>query len=175
VFVGSCKGCPGSAAREAADAGGVLTAGVLLVISKTDIVVGDDPSPVVLLPARETPARSIPDPPVLPPLADVRGPEGKLALAVFVVNGGYSMKTAAGNIAPGCAGLGAGLTLPKRGADHDLGGLASCARRIKGRSTDTEVTAADPGTDFATIVDTMDALEGVHKDLFPVVHFGVVR
>jgi hypothetical protein len=68
------------------------------------------------------------------------------------------------------------LTLPKRGAEYDLGGLASCAERIKGTSTDTEVTVtANPGTDFATIADTMDALEGAHKDVFPTVHLGVVR
>ena len=59
--------------------------------------------------------------------------------------------------------------------------LTECARKIKNArpefKEETQVTiSANPGIDYKIIIDTMDALrsDGT-EELFPEVHFGVVR
>jgi biopolymer transport protein ExbD len=105
-----------------------------------------------------------------------------LNLSVLVVNDGFSMKAAGGNIAAGCQTAGTGLAVPKAGGEYDYAGLATCAKRLKDAAPDfkdeTQVTiTANPGIDYQIVVRTIDALrqskEG--EQLFPDVHFGVPR
>ena len=50
-----------------------------------------------------------------------------LNLTIFIVNEGFSLKASGGNIAPGCEGAGAGITIPKKGNLYDYELLNSCA------------------------------------------------
>jgi len=111
-----------------------------------------------------------------------QGESKALNLSVFVVNDGFSLKAAGGNIAPGCDTPGAGLAVPKINNDYDYDSLTKCAQKLKDASPDfkdeTQVTiTANPGVDYQTVIRAIDALrrssEG--EDLFPDVHFGVPR
>ena len=105
-----------------------------------------------------------------------------LNLAVFVVNEGFSLKAAGGNIATGCSSPGPGLAVPKAGNEYDYATLTDCAKKLKDASADfkdeTQVTiTANPQIDFQTIIKAIDALRRSKdgEDLFPDVHFGVPR
>lgn len=104
-----------------------------------------------------------------------------LNLSVFITGQGVSLKTSGGNIATGCADVGSGITVPKKGEDYDYPSITACAKRLKNArdefKTETQVTlTANPGTDYKTIIDVMDALRNDAQDeLFPEVHFGVAR
>lgn len=122
-------------------------------------------------------------PPSLGGAGKVRPQEARtLNLSVFIVNDGFSLKASGGNIAPGCERPGSGLAVPKQGDAYDFASLTRCAKRLKDASPEfkdeTQVTiTANPGTDYQTIVNTMDALRRTEdgEDLFPDVHFGVPR
>lgn len=111
----------------------------------------------------------------------VRREPGKLQLSAFITEQGVSLKTASGNVAPGCEGLGAGMTLPTRGGALDLASLSACARQIKAASPafadETQVTVtASPGIDYASVVAVMDALRRDDRgELFPEVSLAVAR
>lgn len=105
-----------------------------------------------------------------------------LNLSAFVTGQGVSLKTSSGNIATGCNDVGAGVTVPKKGDEHDYASLTACAKRLKKArpefEDETQVTiTANPGVEYKVIIDVMDALrrdpEG--NELFPEVHFGVAR
>jgi biopolymer transport protein TolR len=104
-----------------------------------------------------------------------------LHLTALVSSEGVALTTADGHIAPGCGGIGAGVTVPKHGSDHDLTTLTACARRIKGArpelGTETQVTlTASPDVPYQAVVAIMDALRSDEAgELFPEVHLGVVR
>jgi len=105
-----------------------------------------------------------------------------LNLAVFVVNEGFSLKAAGGNIATGCSAPGPGLAVPKVGNEYDYVTLTACAKTLKDASPDfkdeTQVTiTANPGIDYQTLIRAIDALRRSKdgEDLFPDVHFGVPR
>lgn len=104
-----------------------------------------------------------------------------LNLSVFVTSQGVSLKTSGGNIATGCADVGSGITVPKKGDQYDYPGITACAKRLKTAreefKSETQVTiTANPGIDYKTIIDVMDALRSDGQDeLFPEVHFGVAR
>ncbi len=104
-----------------------------------------------------------------------------LRFTALVTAGGVSLKTAAGNIAPGCDGLGPGLAVPAKDGKQDFAKLAACARHLKDASPayheETQVTlSSDPGVDVQTLVDVMDALRTDDRGtLFPEVAFGIVR
>lgn len=104
-----------------------------------------------------------------------------LHLTALVSADGVALATADGHIAPGCGGVGAGVTVPKRGGEHDLVALGACARRIKGARPDlaaeTQVTlTASPDVAYQTVIAVMDALRRDDAgELFPEVHLGVVR
>lgn len=111
-----------------------------------------------------------------------------LNLSLLVVNDGISLKASGGNIAPGCEGPGPGVTIPARGRDaagraqHDWAALRSCAKRLKDAAPEfkdeTQVQIlAEPGTDYQTIISTMDAVrQSDDKEaLFPDVNFGVAK
>src|SRR5262249_3911864 len=104
-----------------------------------------------------------------------------LNLSAWITNQGIALKTSSGNIATGCQDVGAGMTLPKNGDDNDLKGLTACAKRLKNARAEfkeeTQVTiTANPGIDYKTVIDVMDALRSDgEEELFPEVHFGVAR
>ncbi len=105
-----------------------------------------------------------------------------LNLTVFIVNEGFSLKATAGNIAPGCDSPGPGITIPKKGGTYDWALLTACAAKLKKASPDfaeeTQVYInANPGTDYQTIISTIDALRATPQGnaLFPDVNFRVSR
>lgn len=117
---------------------------------------------------------------------DVKGAFGRpshdpaaapLNLTVLLSRSGATFKTSGGSIAPGCGGLGSGVTVPKVGERYDAEAMKACARKLKGERADDHVTlTADPDVPYASVVAVMDALrrdgEGA---LFPEVSFAVVR
>lgn len=105
-----------------------------------------------------------------------------LNLTVLIVNDGFSIKASGGNIAPGCQGPGPGIAIAKRAGKYDYAALNQCAARLKKASTDfadeTQVyITANPGTDYQTIIATMDALRSTKEGhvLFDNVNFKVPR
>jgi len=105
-----------------------------------------------------------------------------LNLSAFITTDGISLKTSSGNIAPGCQGIGAGVTVPSREKGiYDFPSVTKCAKQLKNAAPEfkeeTQVTiTANPGVEYGTIIDTMDALrKDGDEELFPDVHFGVAR
>jgi biopolymer transport protein TolR len=90
-------------------------------------------------------------------------PSEALNLTVFIVNDGFALKASNGNIAPGCQGPGPGDAIPMKNGKYDLDALTICATRLKGSSPEFAdenqvYITANPGTDYQTIVDVIDAL-----------------
>jgi biopolymer transport protein ExbD len=105
-----------------------------------------------------------------------------LNLTVLVVNDGFSIKAAGGNVAPGCDGVGPGIAIPMKSGQLDYDALTSCAAKLKASSPDfadeTQVSiGANPGTDYQTIISTIDSLRSTPKGdaLFTDVNFKVAR
>jgi biopolymer transport protein TolR len=104
-----------------------------------------------------------------------------LNLAAFITTQGISLKTSGGNVSTGCNDIGSGVAVPKVNEQYDFKGLTACAKRLKNASPafkeETQVTiTANPGIDYKTVIDVMDALRNDgEEDLFPEVHFGVAR
>jgi len=104
-----------------------------------------------------------------------------LNLSAFITNEGISLKTSSGNIAPGCDGIGSGMTVAKKGEEYNFTSLTDCAKKLKNArpefKDENQVTiTANPGIEYKTIIDVMDALRADgSEELFPEVHFGVVR
>lgn len=104
-----------------------------------------------------------------------------LNLSAFITRQGISLKTSSGNIATGCQGVGAGVTVPKANEAHDFGSLTACAKNLKKAQPafqeETQVTiTANPDVEYQTIISAMDALRrDGEEELFPEVHFGVAR
>lgn len=105
-----------------------------------------------------------------------------LNLTVFIVNDGFSIKASGGNVAPGCAGPGAGITVPKKGGQYDFEALNACAAKLKNASPDFQdenqvYITANPGTDYQTLISVIDALRSTAKGdaLFEDVNFKVPR
>jgi biopolymer transport protein TolR len=119
-----------------------------------------------------TPPRRGPCPPVEP----------TLGLTVLVVPDGFSVKAKGGNVAPGCVDTGAGLVVPKRGADYDYDALKACAIRLKGSASafadERDVTiSANAQVPYEVVIATLDAMRRTDSggELFPMVSFGVAR
>jgi biopolymer transport protein ExbD len=114
-----------------------------------------------ITPPRATPGRNDPTKP--------------LGLTIAIVDDGFAIKAAGGNVAPGCRDTGAGLAVPK----NDFAALHACAETLKHTfADDTNVTlTANPAIRYETVVATMDALRATDdgKDLFPDVNLAVVR
>lgn len=104
-----------------------------------------------------------------------------LHLSAWITSQGVSLKTSTGNIATGCNDVGSGVTVPKVNQEYDLRSLTACAKRLKNASPsfkeETQVTiTANPGIEYKTVIDVMDALRGdADGEIFPDVHFGVAR
>jgi biopolymer transport protein TolR len=117
-----------------------------------------------------------------PPSNGIRVDGSSLRMTVLITNQGFAIKTAAGNLAPGCQSIGPGTTLPKLGDDYDLDALTACARRIKAAASrelglDDHVTVtASPGIEYGRVLQALDALRADREGkLFPEVAFGVAR
>ncbi|MCB9590217.1 MAG: biopolymer transporter ExbD [Polyangiaceae bacterium] len=108
--------------------------------------------------------------------------EKSLNLTVFIVNDGFSIKASGGSVAPGCSGLGSGITIPLRGGRYDYDALTACAKKLKDSSPDFKeennvYLAPNPGTDYQTIVSVMDSLRNTAAGdpLFTDVNFKVSK
>ena len=107
-----------------------------------------------------------------------------LNLTIFIVNDGFSIKAAGGNVAPGCAGPGPGIAIPKKNGQYDYEALNACAAKLKSASPDFESESqfyitGNPSTDYQTIISVIDALRVDMRDnrrtLFTDVNFKVPR
>ena len=105
-----------------------------------------------------------------------------LNLTIFIVNDGFSLKASGGNVAPGCEGIGPGVTIPRQGTVYDFDTLKACATKLKKSNPefDDETQAfitANPGTDYQTIISVIDAIRTTAQgeNLFTDVNFKVPR
>jgi biopolymer transport protein TolR len=107
-----------------------------------------------------------------------------LNLTILIVNDGFSIKAAGGNVAPGCSGPGAGIAIPKTSGRYDYASLNACAAKLKSASPDFAdekqfYVTGNPSTDFQTIISVIDALRTDMRDpsheLFSDVNFKVPR
>lgn len=102
-----------------------------------------------------------------------------LGLTVALTREGVSVKTAGGNLAPGCEAVGAGVTIaPGEGAMREL---RACATRLKateaGRGERSVRLVAEPDVDYQAVVRATDALRETDggEPLFPDVLIGTIR
>lgn len=98
---------------------------------------------------------------------------------LMVVNEGFAIKTASGNVSSGCEAVGAGVAVPKRGGDYDYVALGACMQRLKqeaGLETQAFVTA-NPTVEYQVIIAVLDAVRATPagEPLFPDVSFQVPR
>lgn len=91
-------------------------------------------------------------------------------LTVVVVNDGFALKAAGGNVATGCSSVGTGIAVPKRDGVYDFVTLGQCVAKLNEAlpaaedSTQIYVTA-NPGVDYKTIVGVIDAVKPVFPDV----------
>jgi biopolymer transport protein ExbD len=106
-----------------------------------------------------------------------------LNLAALITDEGVALKAAGASIGPGCELCSSTKcqTIERKGDKYDLAALTECARKLKNAKPDfkdeTQVTiSASNPIEYKTVIDVMDALrsDGT-EELFPEVHFGVVR
>lgn len=161
-------GCSGEAAPAVASASVVVIPSALPVASASVTAPAD------------------PEPPHRQPLSGASLFPGDtlhapLSLVVRIDEQGFTLITSSGPIAPGCAGLGAGTTIPNIKGEPDLARLTTCARRLKSARADlngeTAVDVAASGkTTYDRVIKAMDALrDDDGPPLFPDVRFGVIR
>jgi len=128
-----------------------------------------------------------------PPSAGGKGPrivsESKsLNLTLFITNDGISIKAAGGSIAPGCDGIGPGITIPAKGRDADgqpvldYVAVTKCAKKLKDSSPDfkdeTQIRmTASNNISYRKLIDTIDAVRATEdgQELFQDVLFAVPR
>ena len=84
-------------------------------------------------------------------------------VTLLVVRDGVAIKSAKGNVVPGCAGVGVGIAIPRRGSEHDRAALASCLANLARDDAELRgsVISANPGTPFQEIVMALDAVRSV--------------
>jgi biopolymer transport protein ExbD len=91
-------------------------------------------------------------------------------LTVILTHDGYIVKGHGGSIAPGCASVGSGVTIPLRDG-YDAGALTRCARRLKdevARSQRQIMLGANPDVPAQEVIRAMDALRSdADGELFP--------
>lgn len=111
-----------------------------------------------------------------------------LSLSLIITNDGVSLKGAGGNVAPGCEGLGPGITFPSKGKSpegdplFDSEAITTCAQKLKDQSpefkeeTQIRITASN-NISYKKIIECADAVRR-SKDgdpLFPDILFAVPR
>lgn len=110
-------------------------------------------------------------------------PKESLNLTVLIVNDGFALKASNGSVATGCAGIGSGLSVPKRGGGYDYAGLTKCATKLKSANPayaeENQVKlSANPGIAYEVVINVMDALRTTadgKSPLFENVNFGVSK
>ncbi len=109
-------------------------------------------------------------------------PSEALNLTVLIVNDGFGLKAAGGNIAPGCQNPGPGIAIPMKNGKYDLEALTACAAHLKSLSPEFAeenqvYLSGNPGTDYQTIIDVIDALRQTPQGdvLFDNVNFKVPK
>ena len=83
------------------------------------------------------------------------------ALTALVVGEGVSLKSAGGNVAPGCRETGPGIAVPHANGSVDVAALRACLQSIGGSTPaplQAGIVAASPSIPFSEIVATLDAL-----------------
>jgi biopolymer transport protein ExbD len=105
-----------------------------------------------------------------------------LNFTVIVVNDGFALKASGGNIAPGCAGIGAGVAVPKKNGKYDYSTLTACAAKLKRSNPafedeDQFYLAANPGTEYQVLIQVIDAVRQAPdgKSLFDNVNFTAIK
>jgi hypothetical protein len=90
-------------------------------------------------------------------------PRGSLTL--FIVNDGIVIKSPSGNVAPGCGGVGAGVTIPRREGAIDAAALGSCVAKVATAAAEPLAAriTANPNVPFAEIVVAIDAVVSVRE------------
>jgi biopolymer transport protein ExbD len=103
-----------------------------------------------------------------------------LGLTIMVVNQGFSIKAQGGNVAPGCAGAGPGIAIPKTADQYDFAQLQECVSKLKRSAPEFEeetqaFIAGNPDTDYQTVISVIDAIRSDSQGapLFPDVNFKV--
>ena len=128
-----------------------------------------------------------------PPSSGGKGPRivqdtKTLNLTLFITNDGISIKAAGGSIAPGCEGVGPGITIPAKGRDNagqpvlDYAAVTKCAKKLKDQSSDFKdetqirITASN-NISYRNLINTIDAVRATDDgdELFPDVLFAVPR
>lgn len=113
------------------------------------------------------------------PSTNGRGEAPLLGLTVALTREGVSVKTAGGNLAPGCDAVGEGVTIAP--GDGAMQKLRACATRLKateaGRGERTVRLVAEPDVDYQAVVRATDALRETDggEPLFPDVLIGTIR
>ena len=110
-------------------------------------------------------------------------PQDSLNLTVLIVNEGFSLKAQGGNVAPGCLGVGSGLSISKRGNQYDYAELTKCAAKLKASNPayaeENQVQiSANPGIAYEIVINVIDALRKTpdgRGPLFENVTFGVSK
>lgn len=117
-----------------------------------------------------------------PKLPSLGGTGTGRELTVVVVNDGFALKAAGGNVATGCSNVGAGIAVPKRDGAYDFAGLSRCAIQLHESLPAADDAAqiyvtANPGVDYKTIVGVIDAVRARPngEPLFPDVSLRVPR
>jgi len=103
-----------------------------------------------------------------------------LNLTVLVVNDGFSIKAAGGNVASGCEGVGPGIAIPKRDGKYDYPALNDCAAKLKHSNPKFQeenqvFVTANGGTEYQIIIGVIDAVRRTPRGeiLFDNVNFKV--
>jgi biopolymer transport protein ExbD len=106
----------------------------------------------------------------------------RAAPTIFIVADGFAIKTAAGNVAPGCSIAGPGVAVPRQAGSYDYAGLRACLERLKSSSSEwigaeQAFITAGPAVDYQTVISTTDAVRATEdgRPLFPEVNFRVPR
>jgi biopolymer transport protein TolR len=86
-----------------------------------------------------------------------------LNLTILIVNEGFSIKAAGGNVSTGCEGLGTGIAIPKRNGDYDYDSLTDCATKLKHsndkfKDENQVFITANPGTEYQIVINVIDAV-----------------
>lgn len=109
-------------------------------------------------------------------------PKKTLGLTIMIVNQGFSIKAEGGNVAPGCVGVGPGVSIPKQGSTYDYSALQECVAKLKRSAPEfAEETqaflAGNPDTDYQTVISVIDTIRSDSRGepLFPDVNFKVSK
>lgn len=87
----------------------------------------------------------------------------RVSMALTIVGAGVAIQLSDGSVAPGCAALGPGVSIPPRGGQLDEPALESCLARWAHKRPELRAVriAAEPAAPFGQIVQVLDAVRGV--------------